>query len=154
MYEMMLPELVNVLYFLLTVLVLSFGFRRVMVYLEKQEDTKRVKSNKKLIETFDHIHAVLTFHMDRAFETVHQDNILIYSLEGTKPSEDEINALGHEFVKLTLKLSGPNIVETFIDLYGDEDTLFFVMLDYFNRRFEEDEIRAQAVENIQNTEDI
>jgi hypothetical protein len=42
----------------------------------------------------------------------------------------------------------------FEDLYGDDETLFFVMMDYFTRRFEDDEIRASAIDNIQEGEDI
>jgi hypothetical protein len=113
-----------------------------------------IREKKKLIRNFDHIHAVLTFHMEGAYETIHKDNILIYSLDGIKPDEKEIDKLSHEFVKLTLKLTGPNMIQTFIDLYGDEETLFFVMLDYFNRKFEDDEIRASALENLQNSEEI
>jgi hypothetical protein len=118
-----------------------------MKYLEKKE-------NKKLIEKFDHIHAILTFHMEGSYETIHKDNILIYSLDGVKPDEKEIDKLSHEFVKLTLRLAGPNMIQLFTDLYGDEETLFFVMIDYFNRRFESDEIRSSALENIQNSEEI
>jgi hypothetical protein len=123
------------------------GFSRIMKYFDQKE-------NKKLIENFDHIHAILSFHMEGAYETIHKDNILVYSLDGVKPSEEDIDGISHEFVKLTLKLAGPNLVEMFIRLYGDDDTLYFVMLDYFNRKFEDDEIRSQAVDTIQNGEDI
>jgi hypothetical protein len=35
-----------------------------------------------------------------------------------------------------------------IGLYGNEDSFLFVVLDYFNRRYEEDEIRRSALDNI------
>jgi len=123
------------------------GFKIVMDFFDKRE-------NKKLIETFDHNHAVLTFHMESAYETIHKDNILVYSLDGVKPNEDEIDKISHEFVKLTLKLMGSNIFDTMVKLYGSDDTVYFVMLDYFNRRFEDDEIRASTVDSIQNGEEL
>ncbi len=153
MQELISP-FVNVLYFLLTALFLSLAFKRVMAHLDKKEDRKLSENNQKLIENFDHIHAILSFHMEGAYETVHKDNILTYSLDGTKPDEKEIDKISKEFIKLTMRLAGPNMLGVFVDLYGDEDALFFVMLDYFNRRFEDDEVRAQAMDDIQNQEDI
>ena len=111
------------------------------------------KENFKLIKKFVDIHGILSFHMEAAYETIHKDNILVYSLDGLKPNEKDVDKLSHEFVKLTMRLSGPNMLETFTQLYGDEDTFFFVMIDYFNRRFEDDEIRSAAIEDIQNGED-
>jgi hypothetical protein len=112
------------------------------------------KENTKLVENFDHIHAILTFHMEAAYETIHKDNILVYSLDGVKPNEKDIDHLSHEFIKLTMKLAGTNIFDKLIELYDDDDTVFFVMMDFFNRRFEDDEIRSAAIENIQEGEDL
>jgi hypothetical protein len=147
--------LANVIYFLFGIIVLlkviPEGLKRIDRYMDHIEH----KENKDLIEKFDHMHAVLTFHMDAAYETIHKDNILVYSLDGVKPREEDIDLLSKEFVKLTMKLCGPNIFELMMDLYGDEETLFFVMMDYFSRRFEDDEIRASAIDNIQEgNEDI
>lgn len=121
-------------------------FDSVMDFFDKRETTK-------LVHDFDHIHAIMTFHMEAAYETIHKDNILVYSLDGTKPDEEDINKLGHEYVKLFMRLTGPVMFETFVNLYGDEETVFFVALDYFNRKFDDDEIRKSALENIQEGED-
>jgi len=139
--------LANIFYFLVTATLIKSGFKSLMDYLNKKE-------NKKLIKKFVDFNAILTFHMEGSYDTIHKDNTLVYSLDGVKPNEKDIDGLSHEFVKLTIKLAGPNMMETFIELYGDEDNLFFVMLDYFNRRFEDDEIRAQAIENIQDGEEL
>jgi hypothetical protein len=144
---MTLNDLLKMIPFVLGLIIVWSGFNRIMTYFDQKE-------NKKLIENFDHIHAILSFHMEGAYETIHKDNILVYSLDGVKPSEKDIDKISHEFVKLTLKLAGPNLVEMFVRLYGDDDTLYFVMLDYFNRKFEDDEIRTQAVDTIQNGEEL
>lgn len=147
-------------YFLSIVLIFLYVFRMFLKKfdlitekcLEKFDDVMdhfQTKENKKLLNNFDHVFAILSYHMDAAYETIHKDNILIYSLEGVKPSEEDINNVSKEFVKLVMELSGPNMFSLFIELYGNEDVLFFVMLDYFNRRFEDDEIRGSAIEKIQ-----
>jgi hypothetical protein len=138
---------VNVIIILLAATLFKSSFKRIMQHVEK-------KANTALIEKFDHVHAILAFHMDASYETIHKDNILVYSLDGVKPKEEDIDNLTKEFVKLTMKLAGPNMLGLFEDLYGDDETLFFVMMDYFTRRFEDDEIRASAIDNIQDGGDI
>jgi hypothetical protein len=148
MLEMLINfPLENMFYFMIICLFTWSGFKRVMKYLGDKE-------NKKFVGKFINIHSILSFHMDASYDTIHKDNILIYSLDGVKPDEKDIDHLTHEFVKLTIKLSGPNMIDIFTELYGDEDNLYFVMMDYFNRRFEDDEIRATAIDNIQEGEDI
>jgi hypothetical protein len=137
----------NIFYFLLATTIIKSAFNRVMNYFDDKE-------NEKLIERFVDLHSILAFHMEASYETIHKDNILTFSLDGVKPREEDIDKLSHEFVKLTMTLAGPNMMDTFIKLYGTDDNLFFVMMDYFNRRFEDDEIRAQAIENIQDGGDI
>ena len=147
-YEFLMKiPILNILYFLLILLCSASAFKRVMEHLEKKE-------NVKLVEKFVDIHSILSFHMDASYETIHKDNILVYSLDGVKPNEKDIDHLCHEFVKLTLKLAGPNMIKIFTELYGEDDNLFFVMMDYFNRRFEDDEIRASAVDTIQEGEEL
>jgi len=124
---------------------------RVMEYLEKKDDRK---DQLKLVKDFDHYYAILTYHMEAAFEIIHKDNILVYSLDGVKPREEDLDNLAREFVKLVMRLVGPNMFEVFTDLFGDEDTLFFIIMDYFNRRFEDDEIRASAIDNLKESEEI
>jgi hypothetical protein len=47
-----------------------------------------------------------------------------------------------------MKLIGDNLKEEFIELYGSEETFIFNLIEYFNSRFENDEIREKARENI------
>jgi hypothetical protein len=141
-----IQEFVNYFLFVPALLFIWYAFNRVMGHVENTQ-------NKKLVHNFEHLNAVLTYHMETAYETIHKDNILIYSLEGVKPKEEDIDFLGREFVKLTNKLLGPNMLDTMINLYGDEDNLYTVMLFYFNSKFENDEIRQSAIDSIQNGEE-
>jgi len=137
----------NLFYFIIVCSLSWKAFKHTMKFLEDKENTK-------IIEKFIDIHSILSFHMDASYETIHKDNILVYSLEGVKPDEKDIDFLAREFVKLTIKLSGPNMMNLFVKLYGTEDNLYFVMMDYFNRRFEDDEIRNATIDSIQEGGDI
>lgn len=147
MYQLIFEHVVNIFYFLTASLFISLSFKRVMAYFDRKE-------NKRFVEKFVDVHAIMTFHMEAAYETIHKDNILVFSLDGVKPNEKDIDHLSHEFIKLVMTLSGPNMLGLFAELYGDEDTLFFVMMDYFNRKFEDDEIRTAAIDNIQEGEEL
>lgn len=148
MYDLLLKiPLMNIIYFSAMYFFIWQAFKRVMQHLDSKENTK-------FVEKFVDIHAIMVFHMEAAYETIHKDNILVFSLDGVKPNEKDIDHLSHEFIKLTMKLSGANMLGLFEQLYGDDDTLFFVMMDYFNRKFEDDEIRASAIDSIQDGEEL
>ena len=108
------------------------------------------------------IHTVLNFHnlinileynMKKAFQIVYKENVFIYSLEASKITPDQFNVLSKEFGKLTLKLCGTTIKRNLISLYGDEETLLFNIIEYFNSNIENDEI-YKATSNQLMQEDI
>lgn len=112
-----------------------------------QIDKKRTSQKIKLFENYI---AVLEYHMKKAYDIVYKDKILIYSLEATKINDQEFDIVSKEFTLLVLKMIGPNLKDEFVELYGDEDTLIFNIIEYFNSNFENDEIREKARENIFN----
>lgn len=117
--------------------------------------TMRVLSQKKkerYLKSFsDHI-SVLEYHMQKAYDMIHKDRILIYSIEGMKIEDKDFNAVSEDFVKLVIKLLGPMLYEEFLFLYGDENTFMFILIEYFNNKYEDDEIRRSALENIAENE--
>lgn len=92
--------------------------------------------------------SVLEYHMDKAYDIVHKDKILAFSLDAYRVPEEEVSAISKEFVRLVRKYIGPTLLREFIQLYGDEDTILFIILEYFGRRYEEDEIRKSAMDNL------
>jgi hypothetical protein len=99
------------------------------------------------IKDFDKYIIVLEYHMSRAYEIIYKDKILIYSLEGMKVDDKEFNAASKDYAMLVLKLMGPNLKDEFIELYGNEETLMFNVVEYFNTKFETDEIREKSKQN-------
>ena len=110
--------------------------------------------NKKIdlefIVNFSSYIAVLQYHMDKAYDMIHKDRILIYSLESVKPSEDEIILASKDFSKLVLRFLGPRMERNLMYLYGDKETLVLNLIDYFNTKFDDDEIRQKSVDNMIN----
>jgi len=100
------------------------------------------------IEKFESYVAILEYHMKKAYDIIYKDKILIYSLEAVKINDIEFNVVSKDFAVLVMKLIGDNLKEEFIELYGTEETFIFNLIEYFNSRFENDEIREKARENI------
>lgn len=106
-----------------------------------------------MIQKFDVYAAVLQYHMEKAFDIIHKDQILIYSLEATGITNEQFAAATHSFCKLTIKLLGRMMQKELRYMYGEDETLFFNMTEYFNTRYEEDEIRASALEDLTSEEE-
>lgn len=105
------------------------------------------------IKGFTDYLSVLEYHMNKAYELIHKDRILVYSLEGMRVKDDEFNSISQDFVKLVLKFIGPSLQNDFVIFYGDEDTFIFNMVEYFNTRYEEDSIRKQTMDEISSDND-
>lgn len=133
------------MFYYLTLLFLCLGFGIItlitLLYINKFRTSNKIKN-------FTHYLFVLEYHMKKAYDIVYKDKILIYSLESTKLSDEEFNVASKEFALLVLKLIGPNLKDEFIELYGDEETLIFNLIEYFNTNFEDDQIRQKARENL------
>ncbi len=92
--------------------------------------------------------SVLEYHMSKAYDLIHKDRILVYSLEATRIPDEEFIIVTHDFAKLVIKFIGPSLRDDFISFYGDEDTFIFNMVEYFNTRYEEDSIRKQSMDEM------
>jgi len=110
------------------------------------------KQTEKIMLNFADYNGVLTFIMDKAYEMIYNDKILIYSLEATKLSDKEFNFCTKSFATLVQKFLGPRLLKEFIFLYGDMDTFLFNVVHYFNTKYEADEIRRTSVSNMMEEE--
>ena len=100
------------------------------------------------VDKFDKYIIILEYHMVRAYDIIYKDKILIYSLEGMKIDDKEFNIASKDFAYLVLKMLGPNLKDEFIELYGNEETLIFNIVEYFNSKFEGDQIREASKQNL------
>jgi len=106
------------------------------------------------VKNFTSYISVMEYHMEKAYDMVHKDKILAFSLDAYRVSDDELEKISHDFVRLVQKYLGPTLLKEVVQLHGDEDTFLFTCLDYFSRRYEEDEIRKTAMDNLTQEEQV
>jgi len=112
----------------------------------------RLRRSHTRINNFQTYASVLQFHLDKAYEIIYKDRILIYSLEATKFDEGEFKQTARDFGSLVLRLLGPTLVEELTLLYGNEETLLLNITEYFNTKFDDDEIRKTAQDSLMEQE--
>lgn len=112
--------------------------------------SKLFEKNKffKTIISFEKYILLLDYHMSKAYDMIYKDRILVYSLEATRINDIEFQVISKDFALLVFKFLGPKLKKEFINLYGNEETLLFIVMEYFNARFEDDEIRKRAEQNL------
>jgi hypothetical protein len=100
------------------------------------------------ITNFESYAAVLEYYMNKAYDMIYKDKLMIYSLEATRVNDVQFNSIAKEFAKLVLKLIGKTLKDEFIFVYGSEDTLYFNITEYFHTRYENDEIHKTSTEEL------
>lgn len=100
------------------------------------------------MKNFSDYRAILEYNMEKAYDMIHKEHILTYSLDAYRIDEEDYDKISKEFVRLVGKLCGPVLLKEFIFLYGSIENYTFNLLEYFSTRYENDEIRNQALEQI------
>ena len=129
-----------------------FIFGGIVIFLFMNKIFKSIKRFK-CIQNFVIYQKLLEYHMEKAYAIIHKDNLLIYSIEAIKINDDEFADVTKNYGGLVIKMLGPMLYEELIFLYGSEDTLLFTIVEYFNDKYESDEIRETAIENLQHSGD-
>ncbi len=114
------------------------------IFLHKKRET--------MMTNFESYSAVLQYHMEKSYNMVHKDQILVYSLEATTLPDAEYNKASFDFIKLVEKLLGPTLIKEIVFLYGNYDTFVFNLAEFFDTRYDEDEIRKTSVDDMMQKE--
>ena len=134
-------------YVAISLVPMIFFFAVIFLYIKD-----RLERRGKLVSTFERDRAILEFNMEKAYELIHKDDIFIYSVEATKLPEDEFDNATKKFVRLVEKLLGPRLIKYYIFIYGNYDTFVFNLVEFFNSKYENDEIRAAARQDLMESE--
>ena len=97
------------------------------------------------IKNFPSYATAINYYLEKAYEIIHKDRMLVYSLEATRVPDEDFNRITKDFINLVFKLIGPKLTEEFTYVYGDLDTFIFNITEFFNTKYEEDEIRRDAL---------
>ncbi len=106
------------------------------------------------VVNFDFYIKVLEYNLEKAFDLIYKDRILVFSMSATSPKEEDFKKYTTDFSTLVLKLLGPTLVKEFTFLYGDIDTLIFTIVEYFNARSETDEIKQASLDQLMEQDEI
>jgi len=109
--------------------------------------------HERYLKSFVDYASVLDYHMQKAYDIIYKDRILVYSLEAMRIKDSDFNAIIQDFARLVIKFLGPTLHQEFLYLYGDQDTFMFNMVEFFNTRYEEDEVRKSSISEISQKED-
>jgi len=93
----------------------------------------------------------LEYFEAKAYDIIYKDQLFIYSIEATKVDDNQFAVTAKDFSRLVFKLMGDKLVEEFTSHFGME-TLIFNIMEYFNNRYEEDEIREASVKNLMDSD--
>jgi len=132
--------------------ILSFFIIIVLVFLLFFSIFRRLK-NLFFVKFFSDYQAILQYYMDRSYDIVYKDRVLVYSLEAMKLPDDKFLEASRDFANLTIKLLGPRLEKDLIEFFGNRQTLLLNITNYFNLKYEEDEIRRGSLNNLTESED-
>jgi len=111
-----------------------------------------VLSRSHYITNFETIMGIQAFFVEKAYDIIHKDRLLIYSVEATKIDDKQFNEFAKDFATLVIKLMGPMLSKEFVLFYGNEETFFFNLIEVFSTKYENDEIRKTSIENLMESE--
>jgi len=106
------------------------------------------------VKNFNSYIAILEFHMEKAYEMIYKDRLMVFSLEAIKIDDNQFDKYAKEFGVLVLAFIGPMIEKELINIYGTKKTLLVNIIEFFNTKYESDEIRGTAVENLMDQDQI
>ena len=120
-----------------------------LIFLTLSNVRKRSNTtNIQYVINFSSYKIVLDYFLERAYDIVNKDKMLLYNIEATKVSDEQFNEYAKEFAKLTIVLMGPMFQKEFSNLFGNEETFFSNLMEFFSTRYEDDSVRKTAVESL------
>lgn len=134
----------------LMILGIFIGFYALIIALISHLRNKRKQF---MIVNFSNYLVALEYSQEKAYDIIHKDRILIYSAEGVKIDDKDFKIISQDYAKLAFQLMGDVVKDEMIELYG-LDSLTLNMIEYFNTRYEDDEIRKESVESMMNKDSL
>lgn len=105
------------------------------------------------IKNYDSYIATLEFHCRKSFDVIYKQQIMIYSIEATSLDSKMLDKAIKDYLNLTLKFLGPELINQYIEFYGSVSTLYLNINNYFKNEYESDEIKKTSISNLMNNEE-
>jgi len=130
------------------ILIVLFLFLFLYILNNKFKNNERVE----IIKNYESYLSILAYHEEKAFEIIYKEKVMIYSIEATKLNESQFKTVSKDFGILVLKMIGPELKNIFVKIYGSEETFLFNLMEYFNTKFENDEIYKNSTYDLINND--
>lgn len=141
----MLIKIVLLVLGLIFICSISFSLIYFVLSNRKQIDNDYELGKMKQTENY---FSILQMEMQKSYQIIYKNSIFTYSYEGYRLDESEYNNALKDFNNLVLKLLGPGLQRNLIDFFGDYETLVLNISEYFNDRYENDELRETSMNNL------
>tara|TARA_Y100000310_G_scaffold337849_1_gene425971 strand:- start:853 stop:1287 length:435 start_codon:yes stop_codon:yes gene_type:complete len=82
----------------------------------------------------------LEYFLDVSYSMIYKDQIAPYFIEGYKVTDDDLETLQRNFVKLSLNLIGPTIEKSLVSFFGNHETLTTFIIINLQKRMDSDEL--------------
>lgn len=143
------------MYFLILVgiVIVSFCFSIIFIsiqirnYIKDKHEINKINQAENYLVLLDRV-------MDKSYQMVYKNDILPYSIDAYELGENQYNSTLRNYINLVWKFLGPNLRENLVDFFGDEQSLILNISEYFNTRYENDEIRKSSMDNMMEQENV
>ena len=130
-----------------SIFVCSISFSLIYFVLSNRKQINNDYELGKMKQTENYF-SILQMEMQKSYQIIYKNSIFTYSYEGYRLDESEYNNALKDFNNLVLKLLGPGLQRNLIDFFGDYETLVLNISEYFNDRYENDELRETSMNNL------
>jgi len=98
------------------------------------------------LKIFEKYETLLALYTEKAYQVIYKDHIMVYSVEGMSPKEEDIVEIQKLYLSLLLEIMGPKLVNEMLNYYGNDDALYKNALIYFDSEYENDAIKKSAID--------
>jgi len=133
------------------ILIIGILFGAIILYL----GTKALNLTNQYIVVNKHKNysELFVYFLDTAYDSVYKDQIMPYTASGYRPSEEDLETIKRNFVKLTRGLMGKNVEKYLVNFFGSEQILTTNILMFLSARMDNDELMEYANNLNQRDED-
>jgi len=101
--------------------------------------------NLKRICNYENYETLAEYYYQKAYTIIYKDNILVYSVEGMSPKEEDVKKIQHKYLELIVDLMGEWMIEQFERYYGDRHAFYINALTFFDINYEDDAVKESAI---------
>jgi hypothetical protein len=113
------------------------------IWKEYFKHKKYIETRLMLYNNTEYLMVILNQILGYSYQIIYQKEILVHQINNNKMSNEEVNKLRLEFIKMVMEFLGKNILRDLIELYGDYDSVMNFIANDFNEKYYKDEVQVK-----------